>query len=199
MRKSRKETEATRKRIVKTASESFRKNGISETGLKDLMQGAGLETPGGFYKHFGSKNDLVTEAVGFSISQILEWMEASIANTPPKEAVDKLVTSYLSTKHRDRVAGGCPFSALGSELRRSDDATCDVTTAGLKDYITLVAKQIKGVPAGVAKKRATGIISAMMGGVILSRIANNATLSNAILKDTREFILHAQGAKKRAK
>ncbi len=86
MRKSRQETEATRKRIVKTASETFRSNGISETGLKDLMQGAGLETPGGFYKHFGSKEQLVTEAISLSISQILEWMKASIIQHAPRRS-----------------------------------------------------------------------------------------------------------------
>jgi TetR/AcrR family transcriptional repressor of nem operon len=69
MRKSRQETEETRKRIVNTASETFRKSGIAESGLKELMQGAGLETPGGFYKHFGSKEELVTEAISFSISE----------------------------------------------------------------------------------------------------------------------------------
>jgi hypothetical protein len=39
----------------------------------------------------------------------------------------------------------------------------------------------------------------MVGGLILSRVVNNATLSNAIMKDTREYILEAQGAKKRVK
>jgi TetR/AcrR family transcriptional repressor of nem operon len=194
MRRSRQQTEETRNRIVTTASEAFRDHGISETGLKDLMQGAGLETPGGFYKHFGSKDQLVTEAIGFSISELLDRMEASVADVPPEEALDKLVTNYLSPKHRDRVSGGCPFSALGSELRRSDGATVDITAAGLKDYIALIARQIRDVPADFAKKRATAIISAMVGGVILSRIANTATLSNAILRDTREFLLEEQGA-----
>lgn len=199
MRKSRLETEATRKRIVKTASEAFRKDGIAETGLKDLMQGAGLETPGGFYKHFGAKDQLVTEAVSFSITQILEWMKESIADTPPEEVVETLLTNYLSPRHRDRVSAGCTFSALGSDLRRFDGAIGDITTAGLKSYIALIAKQIKDVPPSVAKKRATALLSAMVGGVILARIANTATLSNAILKDTREFMLDAQKASKTAK
>jgi TetR/AcrR family transcriptional regulator, transcriptional repressor for nem operon len=199
MRKSRQETEETRKRIIKTASETFRKSGIAESGLKELMQGAGLETPGGFYKHFGSKEELVTEATSFSISEVLNWMKASIADKPPEKTVETLVTNYLSPKHRDRVSAGCTFSALGSELRRSDDALGNVTTAGLNNYIALIAKQIKHVPPRVAKKRATAIFSAMVGGLILSRVVNNATLSNAIMKDTREYILEAQGAKKRVK
>jgi TetR/AcrR family transcriptional repressor of nem operon len=189
MRKSRQETEVTRKRIVQSASEAFRKNGIAETGLKDLMQGAGLATQGGFYKHFGSKEQLVTEAIRLSIAQIMERMETSVAGTSPGEAVERLVTTYLSPIRRDRVSDACPFSALGSELRRTDAATREVTAAGLKDLIALIAKVIKDVPPKVARKRATAIVSAMVGGVILSRIADDSSWSDSILKDTSEFIL----------
>ncbi len=58
MRKSREEAAATRQRIVETASHRFRENGIAETGLNDLMRASGLETQGGFYKHFESKQQL---------------------------------------------------------------------------------------------------------------------------------------------
>ncbi len=190
MRKSRQETEATRKRIVESASEAFRKNGIAETGLHDLMLNAGLRTQGGFYKHFESKDQLVMEAISFSFGQILEQMKASIDDGTPEEAFERLVMNYLSPKHRDRISEACPLSALGSELRRSGDSTSEVTADGLKSYIALIAQQIKDVPADVAKKRATAIFSAMVGGVVLSRIANNASWSNSILKSTRDFILH---------
>jgi TetR/AcrR family transcriptional repressor of nem operon len=189
MRKSRQETEATRKRIVQTASEAFRTNGIAETGLKDLMVGAGLKTQGGFYKHFESKDQLVTEAIDFSLEQVSDRMKAAIMDALPEKELEALVKGYLSIRHRDRLFDACPLATLGSELRRSNDSTSEVTADGLKRYIALIAPQIKGVPADVAKKKATAIMSAMVGAVILSRIANNTSLSNAILKDTREFIL----------
>jgi len=61
MRRSREETAETRRNIVKTAGIRFRQNGICETGLADLMGSAGL-THGGFYRHFDSKDQLVSEA-----------------------------------------------------------------------------------------------------------------------------------------
>ena len=61
MRRSREEAAETRRNIVKTAGVRFRQNGICETGLADLMGSAGL-THGGFYRHFDSKDRLVSEA-----------------------------------------------------------------------------------------------------------------------------------------
>ncbi len=72
MRKSREEAAATRQRIVESASRRFRENGIAETSLGDLMQAAGLETQGGFYKHFQSKQQLLDESLDRGLTEILE-------------------------------------------------------------------------------------------------------------------------------
>ena len=61
MKKSKLETAETRRRIVKAAAAEFRRNGIHATGLCELMAAVGL-THGGFYRHFDSKDQLVTEA-----------------------------------------------------------------------------------------------------------------------------------------
>jgi TetR/AcrR family transcriptional regulator, transcriptional repressor for nem operon len=188
MRKSREEAAATRERIVDSAAREFRQNGIAGTALADLMQAAGL-THGGFYKHFESKDQLVGEAVKRSFEQKLGDMESSTEGGRPEDALSRLVTDYLSAKHRDRVGEACPLSSLGTDLRQADEHTCEISTEGIKRIMALVAKQIKDVPADAARKRAHAIVAAMVGGVVLSRITNNAHLSNTILKDTREFIL----------
>jgi AcrR family transcriptional regulator len=54
--------DATRKRILKTASRRFRKEGLEKAGIAELMKAAGL-THGGFYFHFASKEALVREAM----------------------------------------------------------------------------------------------------------------------------------------
>jgi TetR/AcrR family transcriptional regulator, transcriptional repressor for nem operon len=191
MRKSREETAATRRKIVVTASKEFRKKGIAETGLKELMLASGQQTPGGFYKHFGSKEQLVTEAMNYGFERMLGQMEASIEGAHPKEAFETLICNYLSPKHRDRLGEACPLSALGSELRRLDDETGVVAADGMKKFIALLAEQMKGASSEQARKKATAVLSAMVGAVVLSRLAKSAAMSNSILKDTREFILQS--------
>ena len=115
MRKSREEAAQTRRRIVEAASCEFRKNGIVATGLNDLMKAAGL-THGGFYKHFESKDQLVAEATTAAVDALLEGMAAH-------PTISAAVAAYLSTRHRDNPASGCPLAAIGSELcpvRRED-------------------------------------------------------------------------------
>src|SRR6266446_253236 len=62
MRVSREKAAKNRERIVETASRMFREHGFDGVGIDAIMQGAGL-THGGFYGHFGSKDDLAAEAV----------------------------------------------------------------------------------------------------------------------------------------
>jgi TetR/AcrR family transcriptional regulator, transcriptional repressor for nem operon len=82
------------------------------------------------------------------------------------------------------------LSALGTELRRSGEQIAEVTTEGMKQMIELIAEQLEaGVSSGQAKKRATAILSAMVGGMVLARLANNGRLSGTILRDVKEFIL----------
>ena len=58
MRRSRADTARTRERIIAGASSMFRERGLSNVSVADLMGHAGL-THGGFYAHFGSRDELV--------------------------------------------------------------------------------------------------------------------------------------------
>jgi TetR/AcrR family transcriptional repressor of nem operon len=187
MRRSREDAAATRKRVVETASHEFRTNGIAE-GLADVMKSAGL-THGGFYKHFESKSQLVSEAVAFAFDQILDEFEAAIDGKADKAALATLVQQYLSSGMRDRVERSCPLSAIGTELRRTDLGTSDIAFSGMQRLISLIASQISDLSPRQAKARAHGIAAAMVGGIVLSRLARNKNLADSILRDTRELIL----------
>ena len=58
MRYSRQHKGETHNRLLKKAAEEFRRNGVQGTGIAPLMGQLGL-THGGFYAHFGSKNELI--------------------------------------------------------------------------------------------------------------------------------------------
>ena len=171
MRKSKEEAALTRKRIVTAAAEEFRKNGIVATGLNDLMKAAGL-THGGFYKHFESKDQLVAEASAEAVKTIIELM--MIAG--PGAGV-----AYLSTRHRDNPAGGCPLAAIGSELGRSDEKTRAVATDGFLKLVEIMAGQFGKTPE--ARRRALVAVSTMIGAMTMSRIVTDPELSAEILEE----------------
>src|SRR5262245_50116449 len=71
MRVSREKAAENRERIVDAASRLFREKGFDGVGLDAIMKDAGL-THGGFYGHFGSKDDLASEAVTRALEQSMQ-------------------------------------------------------------------------------------------------------------------------------
>jgi TetR/AcrR family transcriptional repressor of nem operon len=183
MRKSREEAAQTRRRIVEAASREFRKNGIVATGLNDLMKAAGL-THGGFYKHFESKDQLVAEACAEAVdSAITSWeMEA-------KPKLSAAVAVYLSTRHRDNPASGCPLAAIGSELSRSGKKTREAATAGFMRLADILAG--KG-GTGEARRRALVAAATMIGAVTMSRVVTDPELSAEILREAEKSLTGAR-------
>jgi TetR/AcrR family transcriptional repressor of nem operon len=78
-----------------------------------------LRNVGGFYKHFGSRDDLIAEAAdrAFADGDRTVHEITDGAQDPPAAYVDW----YVSTQHRDNPATGCPVAALGDDVRRGDD------------------------------------------------------------------------------
>ncbi len=181
MRKSREEAARTRGRIVTAAAGEFRKNGIVATGLNDLMKAAGL-THGGFYKHFASKDQLVREACEEAIrTAICERLGAAAEGPGP-------VAAYLSTVHRDDPATGCPLSAIGSELARSDEATRAAATEGFLGLVEIIEGQFDQVPRDAARRRALVAASTMIGALTMSRIVSDPDLSSEILEEAKKSL-----------
>src|SRR6516162_362304 len=175
MRKSREEAAQTRRRIVEAASCEFRKCGIVATGLNDLMKAAGL-THGGFYKHFASKDQLVAEATTAALDTLLEGMAAH----PTTSAA---VAAYLSARHRDNPASGCPLAALGGELARSNKKARAAATAGFVRLVDILAGK-----ARTADVRRQALVAAVtiIGAVTMSRVVSDPKLSAEILGAPRK-------------
>jgi TetR/AcrR family transcriptional regulator, transcriptional repressor for nem operon len=182
MRKSREEAAQTRKRIVSAAAAEFRRNGVVATGLKELMGAAGL-THGGFYKHFESKDDLVREACREAVeTAVLETLAAAASKGSAFEA------AYLSTDHRDNPAIGCPLSAIGSELARSDEKTRAAATDGFLRLVEIMEQQFGKFPTDFARRRALVAVSTMIGALMMSRIVTDSVLSAEILLEAERSV-----------
>ena len=109
MRVSKAQAQANREHIVETASVVFRERGFDGVGVADLMAAAGF-THGGFYKHFGSKADLMAEASANSLAQSLACAQAM--------SVKDFIDVYVSRDHRDRRATGCTMAEKRDDAAR---------------------------------------------------------------------------------
>ena len=106
-------------------------------GVADLMREAGL-THGGFYRHFGSRDDLVAEAVAAALAHGSKRAEAAARQGGP-EALAATIDAYLSPLHRDKPETGCAVAALPADIARSSQRARAAYTAQVRRYLDLLA------------------------------------------------------------
>ena len=72
------------RRIVKNASRQLRAKGLNGAAVTTVMKASGL-THGGFYRHFGSRDDLVVEAIEESLQELRDRLIAAAKDAEPGE------------------------------------------------------------------------------------------------------------------
>jgi TetR/AcrR family transcriptional regulator, transcriptional repressor for nem operon len=170
--------EETRRRILAAASKRFRKEGIAAVGLAGLMADAGL-THGGFYSHFGAKEDLVREALAVA----LDASRAALAREAAEHGgLPAIVRAYLAPRHRDRPEHGCAIAALAAEVARHPTPTRAALAHHAEALIDLIAAQLPGHEPHAAHTAATAILAVMMGALQLARVTPDPARADEILE-----------------
>ena len=168
--------DASRRQIMKVASERFRCDGIAASGLASVMSDAGL-TNGAFYAHFDSKAELVRETVAAALEDLSKQVEDAIA----AGGLAAAIAIYLSPEHRDDAAHGCSFAALLPELARQPAEARQVYT---ERFLTLVRQLASALPpqAGNSEDTAMAMFAILIGSLQLARILEGRELSAHMLK-----------------
>jgi len=177
MKVSREHMAENRQRILDVASRLFRDKGFDAVSVAEVMKAAGL-THGGFYGHFGSKDDLVAQTLAHALD----------ADTVEGSDFSAYIGSYLSPRHRDNAAGGCPTAGLAAAVRHQTPAARSAMTEGLRSQIDRIGKTLPTMEAADRRRTAIGSWAAMVGAVILARVIDDPELSDEILEQTRAWI-----------
>jgi len=177
--------DTTRRHILDVASSQFRESGIAAVGLAGIMAEAGL-TNGAFYTHFASKEDLVRAVLLDALERREQRHRDNLENGV---ALETVIRDYLSPKHRDRAATGCPTAALVAEIARHPKATREAFTGKMSDILALMAAQMpEGTPAE-RRRRAIAAYATMVGALQLSRAVSDRQLSEEILENAVDAAL----------
>ena len=179
MRVSREKFAETRRRILDAAARLFREKGFDGIGLGDIMKAAGL-THGGFYGHFGSKEDLEAQALSLALARsVTDW--SHLVDSAAARPLAALAGQYLSPDHRENVGEGCPFAALGSDTARRGERVRSAFTAGLEPFLALLSNVVPGRSKAQRRRKAIATLAEMVGAMILARAVNHPALSDEIL------------------
>ena len=190
---SRAEKDESHDRIVRTAAARFRELGVEGMGVADLMKEAGL-THGGFYRHFGSREDLVAEAVQRALDEGSKGAFDAYASgrLENKALLFALIDWYLGTPHRDGLATSCAVTSLAGDVSRSNERARAAYTRQVEAYLRLFTTLIGG-DEKVARERAISTWAALVGAVSLARAVNDDGLSREILRVAGEGLKRGLG------
>src|SRR5438067_4139590 len=139
----------TRERIVRNAARKLRTEGLSGPGVASVMKASGL-TVGGFYKHFGSKDELLADAIAQGFSDLSGKVHSSLHDVPPQDRWKEVVRWYLSPDHCNHPGTGCPVVTLAPEIARAN-VTVRRRIAGLMKELT--ARWTEFMPGVTARER----------------------------------------------
>ena len=179
-------------KIVKDASRRVRAKGLTGAAVSAVMQDAGL-THGGFYRHFGSKDELLVESLKESFRDIIDRLVRAAEQSSPGEAWKAIVKTYLRPEMCDHPERGCPVAALAPELARVNKRMKPQIVGELVNYKSRMLPFMPGRRTADKERAFFAIFSTMIGAVEIARMLPNPATREKVLRSTRDFLLGSFG------
>jgi len=170
---------ASHDRILDIAAALIRRDGIDRLAVAELMKEAGL-THGGFYRHFGSRDQLVAEAAQRALTQGSAWTMAS-AELGGQRGYTALVDGYLSTWHRDHPESGCGVAGVAADAARAGGPARASYTRQVRECLTVLAGLTGSPDHQAGEPEAVLTLSVLVGAISIARAVDDPDLSEQIM------------------
>ena len=180
----------THQKIVKDASRRVRAEGMNGAAVAAVMRDTGL-TDGGFYKHFGSKDDLLIESLSEAFREFTDILVRAAQQSLPSEAWKTIVKSYLRPELCEHPERGCPIAALEPELARVDKRMKPQIVAELVNYKSRMVPFMPGRRTADKERAFFAIFSTMVGAVEIARMLPDPGMREKVLGSARDFLLRS--------
>lgn len=169
----------TRAKIVESARIMFNRHGFEQVSIDDIMQHAGL-TRGGFYNHFGSKDELYAEAVqSFTTCNPFARSFASDPSRSPAKLARLLVDLYLSDETLAKVDVQCPLYAVPSDVARAGLKPRAAYTSVVESLARVFRSAFPADDAD-ARRKSLLLVSLCVGSMVIARTTDDPKLKQAI-------------------
>jgi len=182
----------TRERVLKEAAAAIRADGPERVGVADVMGRAGL-THGGFYAHFKSKDDLITQAIGYMFDERYARFLDRVTTTDPQAALSQFVDWYLSIDHCRAPETGCPLPGLVASLPRLPGAAQERFVLGARRLTEGLATLLDRSKCEDAGRLAQSAIAELIGALSLARATPDCDQAARVLDASRISIKQRLG------
>ncbi len=177
-------------KIVKDASRRVRTEGLNGAAVAAVMRDTGL-THGGFYKHFGNKDELLLESLHEAFREMTDNLVRAAKQSRSEAPWKAMVKAYLSLEYCDHVEHGCPLAALAPELARVDKGMRGQILAELVNYKDRILPFMPGRRTADKERAFFSIFSTMIGATELARLLPEPAMREKVLGSARDFLLRS--------
>ena len=177
---------ATRGRILETAATAIRAKGVAGLGVAQVMEAAGL-THGGFYAHFGSKEDLVASALAQACEESRARLQVAAERAPDGEGLQAVANAYLTSNHMRHPETGCPIAAVGPEVERGGGPARQAYAEYVRGNLDRLEAMARGKTREERRRAAAGTYATMVGALLLARALGDEE-GEKFLAQVRRFL-----------
>jgi TetR/AcrR family transcriptional regulator, transcriptional repressor for nem operon len=169
--------------ILDAAAAMIRIEGASSVTIAKVMNKVGL-THGGFYVHFGSRDELLVAATKHAFidgKERLDHLASKLVDLDPLQA---FVSIYLSRQHVNSPGIGCAAASLAGDSARNTDQYASAFANGIEEYLTaLLARTDPSVRANHdAADDIALLLCASIGAVAVARASGSSPLARRLPK-----------------
>ncbi|WP_217253880.1 TetR/AcrR family transcriptional regulator [Streptomyces sp. AC602_WCS936] len=177
-----------RERMVFSAAQLIRRDGVQATGMRDVAAHAGA--PRGSLQHYfpGGKEQLVGEALRWAGRYAAERVDrflAAMERPTPSGLFAAMVTQWTDEYEAAGFAAGCPVAAATVDCAGSSDATREAAADAFATWTRPVADALTGmgVPAARSEPLATLMISALEGAIVITRAERDVRALTTVARE----------------
>lgn len=182
---------AARERILATADEMFRTDGVHGTGINAIIARSGVAKDT-LYKHFASKDDLVLEVVRQRDSRWCAWLRREVEATAPEPAGRLLaVFSVLAAELADPAYSGSLFLAASTDYPDPEHpvrVACKQHKAAVRSYLAGLARDVGHPRPGALAAQ----LLLLLDGAICARTMQNDLRAGSRARQAAAVLIEAE-------
>lgn len=187
-----------RERIVYSAAQLIRTQGVSATGLREIV--ARAKAPRGSLQHYfpGGKDQLVREALAwssrFAAGRIAQFMSTMEPPTP-SGLFAAMVDQWRQEFTAKGFARGCPLVAAVTDIAAASDDLREVASSCFRDWQSPLREALTtmGVPAVRADSLALVMLSALEGAIVIARAHQDLAPLDSVAAELASLLDSAVG------
>jgi AcrR family transcriptional regulator len=179
-----------RERVVRSAAQLIREQGVSSTGMRDIVVQA--DAPRGSLQHYfpGGKDQLVAEALLLmgGVAGRLTWRASERDDvSSPSELFARIVSGWRDLFVAEGFGAGCPLVAAAADVAAHHDELRAVIARAFRDWEDPLAKALEatGVDGDRSHRLAVLLISALEGAIVLARVRRDVEPLDIIVEELR--------------